>query len=208
MDETLICRKTNFSTCSPNTEILDMSAFEGILLILPYMPMLWSLKISESNISNISDHVFDNLTSLRITEIVHANLQIIPHHLFSYTQQMECLILHHNSLTMFHKGTFQTLNNLLVLDLSHNQLTWIQEDVFIGLDCLKVLNLQNNLIAHWQTTEKLHLPNLTILDLGDNLLKEVPHFLDNRPFYFIRYQPTVEQVTEKLGRYMHSSEVI
>ncbi|XP_071599445.1 toll-like receptor 3 [Heliangelus exortis] len=145
----------------------------------PFHPLqnLTVLDISNNNIANIREDLFDGLHKLYILDLQHNNLARLwkhanpggPVHFLKHLSNLHILNLKSNGLDEIPVQAFKGLFQLKNLDLGSNNLNLLPATLFADQASLKSLNLQKNLIT--SVEEQVFGPvfkSLRILEMDSN----------------------------------------
>nr|AHB18363.1 toll-like receptor 8 [Andrias davidianus] len=143
--------------------ILSLS-FDNLTHVPLNLPAsLKELYLSNNKITQINQHVFQNLSNL---EILHLSGNC-PR---CYNADYPCEQCPGSTALQIHRDAFINLKHLKELSLSSTSLRQIEANWFKGTPQLKKLSLQHNYLVHEIATGDflLNLPNLNVLDLSFN----------------------------------------
>ncbi|NXC25529.1 LRC19 protein, partial [Campylorhamphus procurvoides] len=125
---------------------------------------------SGKNLSNIPNHLFQNVTKLSLKNnkitLKDSDKEILGHFI-----NLTELHLNENRISELYKNSFYNLKKLINLDISNNHISTVHKGAFSGLNQLSVLNLSYNMIAQLDSDPFTSLKSLTVLNLQYNLLK-------------------------------------
>ncbi|VDI36486.1 Hypothetical predicted protein, partial [Mytilus galloprovincialis] len=137
--------------------------------------LLQFFKVSNNNISEIDDNLFNNVLGLQVIVITKVGLRLIGKSTFSGQNKLTYLDLRNNEITDLPSTVFNQVPSLKYITLSHNNLQNLREKLFSDLEQLLQINLENNKIAEI-TDGVLPVNSVTLktLKLNNNPLVEFP----------------------------------
>ncbi|KAI5706247.1 hypothetical protein M8J75_006298 [Diaphorina citri] len=127
-----------------------------------------------NNLTVIFDADFEDLSSLRILQLMDNNIHTIEKNAFQDLVALERLRLNNNQLRHIPDLLLSNLPHLVRLDLSHNKLQAIARKTLRGLTALKTLQVDNNLITCFDELAVKSSKDLEILTLNNNNLTYLP----------------------------------
>jgi Leucine-rich repeat (LRR) protein len=127
-----------------------------------------NLILDYSNITNLDNDIFSNLTQLRILFLSGNKITNLDKDIFSNLTQLRILYLSDNKITNLDKDIFSNLTQLQQLDLSNNNISHLDEDIFSNLSQLENLILSDNNLTNIENFSNL--TQLQMLDLYNNKL--------------------------------------
>lgn len=170
------------------------------LNMLPYLPHLIYLDLSNNHIRTMDNHLFAPVQKLKHLTFANNQLQTLHQGSFSSIISLDNLDLSFNQISSIHPHAFARLNHLKSLnlrgnrltnisrhwfqdvfdirelDLSKNLLTTIDAAILDPLTRLYAFNLADNKIRNIQLEAFRGLQNLTILNLSNNQITQVPTY--------------------------------
>ncbi|KAF4525710.1 hypothetical protein B566_EDAN011502 [Ephemera danica] len=165
--------------CGLDIQILDASfnSFGHIpARSLSSLRRLHELRLTNNDLTSLSDRALNGLKSLRIFDVSNNKLVALPPALFSDCGDVRELHLQNNSLGSLAPGLLSGLKHLLSLDLSRNRLSssWMDSSTFSGLIRLVLMDLSRNKISSLNPEYFKDLYTLQILNLEHNSLESLP----------------------------------
>ncbi len=142
----------------------------GYFINLPNLDDLW---LYDNVISNIDDHAFAQVPSVRMIDLGFNKLSVIRKNMFSGEQNLEILYLYNNEIDTIQPESFKNNTALIRLYLERNKISVIHNNMFSGAVNLQYLYLHNNEI--WRIEPGSFIGNvaLTSLRLNDNFLESL-----------------------------------
>jgi Leucine-rich repeat (LRR) protein len=154
-----------------------------------YFTRLQYLYLSNNNLINLPENIFNNFTQLQKLDLSYNNLTTLPENIFNNLTQLQYLYLNNNKLNNLPENIFTFsskiyLSQLKNLNLSHNNLTNLPENIFNNLTQLKNLNLSHNNLTNlpeniFTFSSKIYLSQLQNLNLSFNKLNNLPEDIFN-----------------------------
>jgi len=127
-----------------------------------------SLSLGFCNIQNITNGIFDGLSSLGRLDLYNNKLESLPGGVFDGLSSLQTLSLSNNKLESLPGGIFDGLSSLQGLGLSNNKLESLPGGVFDGLSSLGRLDLYNNKLESLPGGVFDGLSSLGRLDISNN----------------------------------------
>lgn len=124
---TTLPQAAEFPTVIEMFEFIDCNF--GVLTPLPYVNAT-TVMIINSQVDDVVDHAFSNLTALQHLEIINNPLHDIRPAMFDGLVNLIELSLQNSSLTSFPSGILSSLPSLNLLDVSHNVEIVFADDAF------------------------------------------------------------------------------
>lgn len=152
-------------------EELDLSS--NLLLgpmgpnLLPQMPRLHFLTVSENGLINVQQGALMGLRNLTYLSLSHNQIDVLEDHSFKYLSTLTRLDLANNRIVAVSSSSLAHLEKLITLDLTHNFLRALTADVVVPLKSLQDLRLDDNeitIVASDVPTSKLRLKRLSLAD--------------------------------------------
>ncbi|XP_023289188.1 uncharacterized protein LOC105696975 [Orussus abietinus] len=172
-----------------NLEELDLS--NNMLLgpmgpnLLPRMPKLRFLTVSENELVNVQQGALIGLPNLTSLSLSHNQIDVLEDHSFKYLSTLTRLDLANNRIVAVSSASLAHLDKLTTLDLTHNFLRSLTADLVVPLKSLQDLLLDDNditMVSSDVPTSKLHLKRLSLSDNPlncDCTLLEFANWLSN-----------------------------
>ena len=144
--------------------------------LLKYIPEnVKTLNLSDNNISEIPEGLFDELTGLKNFYIERNKLTSIPKGLFKNCKSLEWISFTGNEITTLKDGTFEGLDQLTTLDFEKNKIQKIESHAFDGMPKMKILSFEENELETMpDDCLEPFKDSLTFLNLGSNHLQVLP----------------------------------
>ena len=140
------------------------------------------LDLSDKNIDNIEEGVFNGLNNLKFIYLDKNNITTITPGIFNGLKKLIFLKLDNNRISTLETGCFDELDHLQELFLSHNAITTFEPNIFVNLHKLEALHLDFNQITEpYIINDNLGLINLSnnqITIFRKNIFDNLPHLLD------------------------------
>nr|ACE75191.1 leucine-rich repeat protein [Glyptapanteles flavicoxis] len=174
-----------------NLEELDLSS--NLLIgplgpnLLPSMPKLRFLTLSENELINVQQGALVGLKNLSYLSLSHNQIDVLEDHSFKYLSTLTNLDLASNRIVAVSSASLAHLENLVTLDLTHNFLRSLTADLVIPLISLQDLKLDDNditMVSSDVPTSKLKLKRLSLADNPlncDCTLLDFANWLSNSP---------------------------
>ncbi|KAL6442103.1 hypothetical protein ACFW04_002428 [Cataglyphis niger] len=152
-------------------EELDLSS--NLLLgpmspnLLPQMPRLHFLTVSENGLVNVQQGALMGLRNLTYLSLSHNQIDVLEDHSFKYLSTLTRLDLANNRIVAVSSASLAHLEKLTTLDLTHNFLRALTADLVVPLKSLQDLRLDDNeitIVASDVPTSKLRLKRLSLAD--------------------------------------------
>ncbi|KAM0724464.1 Leucine-rich repeat-containing protein 15 [Formica fusca] len=152
-------------------EELDLSS--NLLLgpmspnLLPQMPRLHFLTVSENGLVNVQQGALMGLRNLTYLSLSHNQIDVLEDHSFKYLSTLTRLDLANNRIVAVSSASLAHLEKLTTLDLTHNFLRALTVDLVVPLKSLQDLRLDDNeitIVASDVPTSKLRLKRLSLAD--------------------------------------------
>ncbi|XP_025269965.1 leucine-rich repeat-containing protein 15 [Camponotus floridanus] len=152
-------------------EELDLSS--NLLLgpmgpnLLPLMPKLHFLTVSENGLVNVQQGALMGLKNLTYLSLSHNQIDVLEDHSFKYLSTLTRLDLANNRIVAVSSASLAHLEKLITLDLTHNFLRALTADLVVPLKSLQDLRLDDNeitIVASDVSTSKLRLKRLSLAD--------------------------------------------
>ncbi|KAJ8886139.1 hypothetical protein PR048_012348 [Dryococelus australis] len=140
------------------------------------------IKITYTNLQNISEHAFRNLVMLNVLNLSMNHLQHLHPDTFVTNKQLRTLSLRGNPLSLPKdpKTVFLNMSSLTFLDISQCGVSELQNSTFSHLQSLEVLLLASNQLQNIDNGTFAGLDMLQDLDLSGNYIRELnPHAFDS-----------------------------
>jgi Leucine-rich repeat (LRR) protein len=102
------------------------------------------MKISGTNITNVTSNVFHNLTFLELLDLSSNNISVLGTNVFSPLGSLYVLNISYNKIIVIQENLFNNNYLLKVLDLSNNQISVVGQKVFNAKPNLKDINFREN----------------------------------------------------------------
>lgn len=129
---------------------------------------LEKLDLISTNILQVDDNVFVDLSELRELILFNNTFAEIRSHWLRHQHQIELLRFDQSAITSIEAGAFQCKTFLRNLDLRTNRVERIVTGTFTNMLQLRVLNMGENNIQVIEDGAFANLPSLEILGLSDN----------------------------------------
>lgn len=130
---------------------------------------LLTLDLSNNGLTGLSEHIFDQIMSLKSLNLSGNPLENLHADTFFYLSNLEVLNLRRTNLSSILFGTFSHQHKLIVLDLSENHLKKLDFDLFMPImHDLRSLELDGNELTELDGFENALFPQLTLLDIKNN----------------------------------------
>ncbi|XP_066501725.1 toll-like receptor 22 [Hoplias malabaricus] len=139
------------------------------------------LRLKGSNISELTNNMFDKCFNLTELDLSDNKISVISASIFGGLTQLRKLLLQLNELTQV-SNTFQMLPTLEFLDLSRNRIYKFRCSDFANLTQLTHLYLYANRILEIDSCLFKDLYNLQILKLGTNKLLKIGSAFQDGPY--------------------------
>ncbi|CAL7945568.1 unnamed protein product [Xylocopa violacea] len=153
--------------------------------LLPEMPRLRSLTVSENELINVQQGALEGLKNLTYLSLSHNQIDVLEDHSFKYLSTLTRLDLANNRIVAVSSASLAHLEKLTTLDLTHNFLRSLTADLVVPLKSLQDLRLDDNditMVASDVPTSKLQLKKLSLADNPlncDCTLLEFANWLSN-----------------------------
>ncbi|XP_076633681.1 leucine-rich tendon-specific protein [Colletes latitarsis] len=153
--------------------------------LLPQMPRLRILTVSENKLVNIQQGALVGLKNLSYLSLSHNQIDVLEDHSFKYLSTLTRLDLANNRIVAVSSSSLAHLDKLTTLDLTHNFLRSLTADLVVPLKSLQDLRLDDNditMVANDVPTSKLRLKRLSLADNPlncDCTLLEFANWLSN-----------------------------
>nr|XP_031829605.1 uncharacterized protein LOC116425698 [Nomia melanderi] len=153
--------------------------------LLPQMPRLRFLTVSENELINIQQGALIGLRNLTYLSLSHNQIDVLEDHSFKYLSTLTRLDLANNRIVAVSSASLAHLEKLTTLDLTHNFLRSLTADLVVPLKSLQDLRLDDNditMVASDVPTSKLRLKKLSLADNPlncDCTLLEFANWLSN-----------------------------
>lgn len=131
------------------------------------------LNIYSSNLSRISNEIFEKLNSLKDLNVAKQHLQKLEKSYFNGAIRLQLLNLGGNKIEQIDSNVFENCPVLENLNLENNNISDINGNAFNGLTMLKILNLKENKITTLHDDTFKSLLQLTELNLSSNKIKKI-----------------------------------
>ncbi|KYN18788.1 PREDICTED: uncharacterized protein LOC108762138 [Trachymyrmex cornetzi] len=135
--------------------------------LLPQMPKLHFLTVSENSLINVQQGALMGLRNLTYLSLSHNQIDVLEDHSFKYLSTLTRLDLANNRIVAVSSASLAHLEKLMYLDLTHNFLRALTADLVVPLKSLQDLRLDDNditIVANDVLTSKLHLKKLSLAD--------------------------------------------
>ncbi|XP_050592480.1 slit homolog 1 protein-like [Bombus affinis] len=153
--------------------------------LLPQMPRLHFLTVSENELINVQQGALGGLRNLTYLSLSHNQIDVLEDHSFKYLSTLTRLDLANNRIVAVSSASLAHLERLTTLDLTHNFLRSLTADLVVPLKSLQDLRLDDNditMVASDVPTSKLRLTKLSLADNPlncDCTLLEFANWLSN-----------------------------
>ncbi|XP_015434134.1 PREDICTED: uncharacterized protein LOC107189950 [Dufourea novaeangliae] len=153
--------------------------------LLPQMPRLRFLTVSENELVNIQQGALIGLRNLTYLCLSHNQIDVLEDHSFKYLSTLTRLDLANNRIVAVSSSSLAHLEKLTTLDLTHNFLRSLTADLVVPLKSLQDLRLDDNditMVGNDVPTSKLRLKRLSLADNPlncDCTLLEFANWLSN-----------------------------
>ncbi|KAK9302276.1 hypothetical protein QLX08_005704 [Tetragonisca angustula] len=153
--------------------------------LLPQMPRLRFLTVSENELINVQQGALVGLRNLTYLSLSHNQIDVLEDHSFKYLSTLTRLDLANNRIVAVSSASLAHLEKLVTLDLTHNFLRSLTADLVVPLKSLQDLRLDDNditMVASDVPTSKLRLTKLSLADNPlncDCTLLEFANWLSN-----------------------------
>ncbi|XP_024877515.1 leucine-rich repeats and immunoglobulin-like domains protein 1 isoform X2 [Temnothorax curvispinosus] len=135
--------------------------------LLPQMPKLHFLTVSENGLVNVQQGALMGLGNLTYLSLSHNQIDVLEDHSFKYLSTLTRLDLANNRIVAVSGASLAHLENVISLDLTHNFLRALTRDLVVPLKNLQDLRLDDNditIVANDVLTSELHLKRLSLAD--------------------------------------------
>ncbi|XP_025991398.1 uncharacterized protein LOC113002642 isoform X2 [Solenopsis invicta] len=135
--------------------------------LLPQMPKLHFLTVSENGLVNVQQGALMGLRNLTYLSLSHNQIDVLEDHSFKYLSTLTQLDLANNRIVAVSSASLAHLEKLITLDLTHNFLRALSADLVVPLKSLQDLRLDDNditIVANDVLTSKLRLKRLSLAD--------------------------------------------
>ncbi|KAL0113828.1 hypothetical protein PUN28_011277 [Cardiocondyla obscurior] len=135
--------------------------------LLPQMPKLHFLTVSENGFINVQHGALMGLRNLTYLSLSHNQIDVLEDHSFKYLSTLTRLDLANNRIVAVSGASLAHLEKLITLDLTHNFLRALTADLVVPLKSLQDLRLDDNditIVANDVLTSKLHLKKFSLAD--------------------------------------------
>ncbi|TGZ56662.1 uncharacterized protein Lrt [Temnothorax longispinosus] len=135
--------------------------------LLPQMPKLHFLTVSENGLVNVQQGALMGLGNLTYLSLSHNQIDVLEDHSFKYLSTLTRLDLANNRIVAVSGASLAHLENVITLDLTHNFLRALTRDLVVPLKNLQDLRLDDNditIVANDVLTSELHLKRLSLAD--------------------------------------------
>lgn len=132
-----------------------------------------SVNIIRSNITELYENTFDDITTMTTMDLSSNKLMQLPVNVFRNLRKLEILNLSDNELEILSPRTFRNQGKLESLWLSKNRLTLLTNGTFQGLSSLKQLDITQNKLVTLEDGVFDGVAGLTHLDLSENQLTSI-----------------------------------
>ncbi|XP_011869576.1 PREDICTED: leucine-rich repeats and immunoglobulin-like domains protein 1 isoform X2 [Vollenhovia emeryi] len=135
--------------------------------LLPQMPKLHFLTVSENSLVNVQQGALMGLRNLTYLSLSHNQIDVLEDHSFKYLPTLTRLDLANNRIVAVSGASLAHLEKLITLDLTHNFLRALTTDLVVPLKSLQDLRLDDNditIVANDVLTSKLRLKRLSLAD--------------------------------------------
>ncbi|KYM96805.1 PREDICTED: leucine-rich repeats and immunoglobulin-like domains protein 1 [Cyphomyrmex costatus] len=135
--------------------------------LLPQMPKLHFLTVSENNLVNVQQGALMGLRNLTYLSLSHNQIDVLEDHSFKYLSTLTRLDLANNRIVAVSSASLAHLEKLIYLDLTHNFLRALTADLVVPLKSLQDLRLDDNditIVANDVLTSKLRLKRFSLAD--------------------------------------------
>ena len=153
-------------------EVTGASGCDGVTSA--HLAIIRELDLSDSGITNLQQHDFSGLNSLKLLQLDDNSLTELPQGIFRGLSSLEILWLQNNSLNALPENVFSGLGRLRELVLFRNSLSVLPERLFSGLGVLETLRLQDNSLRTLPEGVFHGLNKLRELSLIGNSLSDLP----------------------------------
>ncbi|XP_012217251.1 leucine-rich repeats and immunoglobulin-like domains protein 3 [Linepithema humile] len=152
-------------------EELDLSS--NLLLgpmgpnLLPQMPRLHFLTMSENGLINVQQGALMGLRNLTYLSLSHNQIDVLEDYSFKYLSTLTRLNLANNRIVAVSSASLAHLEKLITLDLTYNFLRSLTADLVVPLKSLQDLRLDDNditMVANDVPMSKLRLKKLSLTD--------------------------------------------
>ncbi|XP_046143374.1 vasorin-like [Osmia bicornis bicornis] len=153
--------------------------------LLPQMPRLRLLTVSENELINVQQGALVGLRNLTYLSLSHNQIDVLEDHSFKYLSTLTRLDLANNRIVAVSSSSLAHLEKLTILDLTHNFLRSLTADLVVPLKSLQDLRLDDNditMVSSDVPTSKLRLKRLSLADNPlncDCTLLEFANWLSN-----------------------------
>ncbi|XP_011689238.1 PREDICTED: uncharacterized protein LOC105450861 isoform X2 [Wasmannia auropunctata] len=135
--------------------------------LLPQMPKLHFLTVSENGLVNVQQGALMGLRNLTYLSLSHNQIDVLEDHSFKYLSTLTRLDLANNRIVAVSSASLAHLEKLITLDLTHNFLRALTADLIVPLKSLQDLRLDDNditIVANDVLTSKQRLKRLSLAD--------------------------------------------
>ncbi|XP_020278491.1 slit homolog 2 protein-like isoform X2 [Pseudomyrmex gracilis] len=135
--------------------------------LLPQMPRLHFLTVSENSFVNVKQEALMGLKNLTYLSLSHNQIDVVEDHSFKHLSNLTQLDLANNRIVAVSSASLAHLDKLTTLDLTHNFLRTLSADLVVPLKSLQDLRLDDNditIVASDVPMSKLHLKRLSLAD--------------------------------------------
>ena len=135
---------------------------------LSYLGNLQHLDLSETDIYDLPEDLFDHMPHLRELLIYGNDFKELPSSIKKTGESLKSLYIGTNPIEKLDATSFEGLHHLVTLNMSYMwQLTLIAEDTFLQLDSLEVLFAKgNSKLSSFNITQLQHLKKLREIDFS------------------------------------------
>jgi len=161
-----------------NIKVLDLS-YNNISDITKYYfkPVEYSLThlyLSNNQLRNITQGIFDNMPHLQWLDLRYNELMELDFDCFKNTKNLQVLFFSWNEIMDIPTETLKPLKKLRIVDLSHNKLRTLPDNIFTDSN-IESLDLSHNQFTRLpvKSMSVTSIANLASLDMSWNILSGI-----------------------------------
>jgi len=184
-DNSVVCNVRSLKVLSTNSELRsqniasavhEIKIINQVVVALPLkigknFPKLSKLTCQSSQLSFLSQDVFEELANLTELDLKKNSIELIKDKVFEGLKELEMLDISDNAITEVQHKAFIRLTKLKILKLNKNRITILPEELFRQTPSLELLEVSENKIKEIPMQIFQNLSNLQVLNVSKNHLE-------------------------------------
>lgn len=151
-----------------NCGLTDISLLKGLT------DKVTSIDLSENNLTEIPDGLFDNMTNLEAVYLNTNYLVSLPKDLFKNNKNLEWINLRSNKLSYVDKDTFAELPALKYLELDNNDIITVEDGALRGDTAMEQFAISGNILSSLPEDLFDSCENVDFINIAGNQFTRLP----------------------------------